>query len=184
MKAVLHRHDAYWLRKLVGQQQALRSWLLESGSLTARLKKQYADFSVIPLRQEWLRPHRDERQILGIASSQSAWVREVWLTGNGQPKVFAHSVISRHHLRGPWYALRKMGRQPLGGALFADPKVRRGILHYKKLSVAHPLYQLIASRMVVADGEVLWARRSLFRLNQYSLLVTEVFLPGFFTDIN
>ena len=182
MSAAIDLHDACWPDRLVGQ-HALRSWLQEKGSLTARLKKHYADFTVEPLRHGWLKPHRDERCMMGIAAGQSAWVREVWLRGNGQPKVFAHSVISRYHVRGPWQALRRMGRRPLGGALFADARVQRGMLHYKKLNAAHPLYRSVASRMAIADGQALWARRSLFRLNQYSLLVTEVFLPGFYLDL-
>ncbi len=182
MSVALHRQDAYWPDKLVGQ-HALRNWLQEKGSLTVRLKRHYTDFAVKPLRQGWLKPHRDERRLLGIPLGQSVWMREVWLMGNGQPKVFAHSVISRRHLRGPWHALRSIGRRPLGGALFADARVQRGSLHFKKLPLVHPLYQSVASRMRVANGQALFARRSLFRLNQYSLLVTEVFLPEFYMDM-
>lgn len=182
MKVALHKHDAYWPGALVGR-PALRSWLQEKGSLTVRLKRHYADFAVKPLRQGWIKPNLDERSLLGIPPGQSVWVREVWLTGNGQPKVFAHSIISRRHLRGPWHTLRRIGRRPLGGALFADARVQRGNLHFKKLPVVHPLYQSVASRMRVTHGQALWARRSLFRLHQYSLLVTEVFLPEFYKDM-
>lgn len=183
MKAALQMSDAYWPDKLVGQHE-LRSWLQEKGSLTLRLKKHYADFSVQPLSQGWQKPYVDERDILGIAAGEYAWVREVWLMGGGQPKVYAHSVVCRRSLRGPWHALRRIGQRPLGGVLFADAKVRRGDLHFKKLPQQHSLYKAIVSRLPQTQGQALWARRSLFLLKHDSLLVTEVFLPGFCSDIN
>lgn len=168
--------DADWLPKLAGG-NALRPWLQERGSLTARLKKQYADFSVQLLREVWAKPHADEKNLLQLPVATRAWVREVLLVGDGQPRVFAHSVIARKDLRGAWYGLRKMGRLPLGAALFANPKVERGALHFRKLSPAHPLYKTLSACFPLSHDQPLWARRSLFCLQRHHLLVTEVFLP-------
>lgn len=168
--------DRRWQAHIIGQSH-LRPWLQERGSLTARLKKQYPDFAVELLAQGWRKPHYDEQVLLGLPASTRAWVREVMLTGHGQPQVFAHSVIARKDLRGPWCGLRNMGRVPLGAALFANARVQRGRLHYRKLSSKHPLQQTLSRLITLPTDEGLWTRRSLFRLRQYQLLVTEVFLP-------
>lgn len=176
MQRVHYRNDAGWQARLIAA-SALRPWLQERGSLTARLKRHYADFSVQLYHEAWSKPHVDERQVLQLPAGTHAWVREVWLMGDGQPRVFAHSVIARKDLRGLWNGLRKMGRLPLGAALFANPKVERGALHFRKLSSAHPLYQTVSQSLTLKTNQPLWARRSLFCLQRHHLLVTEVFLP-------
>lgn len=176
MQRVHCRNDAGWQAKLITT-SAVRPWLQERGSLTAKLKRHYADFSVQLYHEAWSKPHVDERLLLQLPVDTNAWVREVWLMGNGKPRVFAHSVIARKSLRGPWYGLRKMGRLPLGAALFANPRVERGVLHFRKLPPAHPLYKTVSENLTLRSHQTLWARRSLFCLQRHQLLVTEVFLP-------
>lgn len=171
------RNDSRWQPRIVGQ-LSLRPWLQERGSLTARLKRKYPDFSVQILSQAWRKPNLDEQALLHLPASTRAWVREVMLMGQGQPQVFAHSVISRKDLRGAWHGLRSIGRVPLGASLFADARVSRGRLHYLKLPTKHPLRQALCCYFPVARPQPLWARRSLFSLRHYRLLVTEVFLPA------
>jgi len=171
------RSDQQWQPRIVGQ-RALRPWLQERGSLTARLKRQYPDFSVQVLSQGWRKPNVDEQALLHVSANTRAWVREVMLMGQGQPQVFAHSVIARKDLRGEWHGLRHIGRVPLGAALFANARVRRGCLHYRQLSKRHPLHQAFCREYPPAWQQPLWARRSLFSLRHYRLLVTEVFLPS------
>ncbi|WP_029147454.1 chorismate lyase [Methylophilus sp. 5] len=171
------RQDSGWQAHIVGH-TPLRPWLQERGSLTARLKQQYPDFSVQVLAQGWHKPNVDEQALLRLPPSTRAWVREVLLMGEGQPQVFAHSVIARNDLRGTWCHLRKIGRVPLGAALFANASVQRGRLHYRKLPSTHPLHQAFCRYFPEQSRQVLWARRSLFCLRHYRLLVTEVFLPS------
>ncbi|MBF4987715.1 chorismate lyase [Methylophilus sp. 14] len=177
MHRVQDRQDSGWQAHVVGH-TPLRPWLQERGSLTARLKKQYPDFAVQVLSQGWRKPNIDERVLLRLPAATHAWVREVMLMGEGQPQVFAHSVIARKDLRGAWCQLRKIGRVPLGAALFANASVQRGRLYYRKLSPAHPLHQAFCRHACVKTSQRLWARRSLFCLRHYRLLVTEVFLPS------
>jgi len=112
-----------------------------------------------------------------MAANDSAQIREVLLYGNGRPVVFAHSVLPRRSLQGEWRSLGRLGNKPLGAVLFANPKVKRTPLSYKKLTANHDLYQA-ALRYAAGRPEYLWARRSIFSLNCASILVTEVFLPG------
>lgn len=183
---IQHRHfnhRARWLRKpfLSGM---LGSWLIETGSLTARLQRRYTHFSVTPVTPvavKYAKPIQDEAVLLGQPNYKTALIREVLLMGNNQPVVFAHSVLPRASLRGAWNGLGRLGNKPLGATLFANPKVKRTPLSYKKLTPNHALYkhatQHLAQKPNVQKPSYLWARRSIFSLNCANIMVTEVFLP-------
>jgi len=156
------------------------SWLLETGSLTARLQKRYRGFSVKPLIVKIAKASRDDAGLLGLAANSMVIRREVFLFGDNQPVVFAQSILPRKSLHGDWRNLGKLGNRPLGATLFANPKVRRTPLTYKKLSANHALYQS-ATRYLTEKPAFLWARRSVFSLACASIIVTEVFLPCLIT---
>ena len=164
-----------WLKKPI-RAQPLQSWLIDSGSLTSRLKRQYPDFFVHPLGLKNAKALLGESTLLGLKASQYAINREVFLMGNFQPLVFAHSVMPKKSLRGSWSRLGKLGNKPLGAALFANPRVVRAPLCFKKLSPHQALYQK-ATKHLTGKPAYLWARRSVFNLNGAKILVTEVFLP-------
>jgi chorismate--pyruvate lyase len=165
-----------WLNQPFASHQYHR-WLIEKGSLTARLQQRYPDFHVKSLSVRYRKPVFEEAALLHMAANDSAQIREVLLYGNGRPVVFAHSVLPRRSLQGEWRSLGRLGNKPLGAVLFANPKVKRTPLSYKKLTANHDLYQA-ALRYAAGRPEYLWARRSIFSLNCASILVTEVFLPG------
>lgn len=164
-----------WLKKpiLAGGYQR---WLVDDGSLTLRLQQRHANFLVKPLSMRYTKPLKDERPFLQLKLGQKALVREVLLISNDQPVVFAHSVLSTQSLYGEWSSFSRLGSQSLGAALFANPKVKRTPLSYKKLSQQHMLYKQAAKQLSDAP-RFLWARRSVFSLHCANILVTEVFLP-------
>lgn len=164
-----------WLRQPFSSGQ-YQPWLLEKGSLTARLQQKYARFHVIPVSVRNQKPVFEEAALLHMASHDYAQIREVLLYGNDRPVVFAHSVLPRKSLSGEWRGLGRIGNKPLGAVLFASPKVIRTPLSYKKLTANHALYQA-AMPYVSGRPKYLWARRSLFSLNCASIMVIEVFLP-------
>lgn len=170
-------HSRYrWLEKpLLGY--SYHSWLIEKGSLTAKLQERYHQFSVKPIVVEYKKPNQDEARLLHSASRDVALIREVLLYGNGKPVVFAHSVMPRKGLRGAWRGLDRLGDKPLGATLFANSKAKRTPLNYKKLYPTHVLYQR-ATRHLVDKPAFLWARRSVFSLNCANIMVIEVFLPS------
>ena len=164
-----------WLKKpmLCG---AYRKWLIDSGSLTARLNARYTDFAVKPVAVKYAKPIQDEAALLNLPAYKAALIREVLLIGDTQPVVFAHSVLPRASLRGAWNGLGRLGIKPLGATLFANAKVKRTPLEYKKLPRQHPISMRVAEHLQTSP-KTLWARRSIFSLNCARILVTEVFLP-------
>lgn len=157
---------------------SLNTWLKDKGSLTASLQAHYADFSVRPLKVAYAKPHVDECRALRLRMGQRALIREVLLQGHGKAVVYAHSVLPRSSLCGAWRGLGKLGKQPLGAALFGNKHVKRSAIQYKKLSIRHPLQVQVQTYLNIKKPmQGLIARRSLFQLGRASLLVTEVFLP-------
>jgi chorismate--pyruvate lyase len=122
------------------------------------------------------RPHRDERFLFADGGRSRVLVREVVLSCGATPLVFAHTVVKPRDLCGPWRSVARLGSRPLGAALFADPRIERFPLRQRKIGRHHELYRR-ASAALHVNAASLWARRSLFRLHDSPILVTEVFLP-------
>jgi chorismate--pyruvate lyase len=119
----------------------------------------------------------DERPLLGARTGELVMTREVLLYCAATAVVFAHSVVRREGLRGPWRWLGGLGARPLGAALFADPRVQRTPLMFRAIGRHHPLFRR-ATALLESPPEALWARRSIFLREGVPLLVTEVFLPA------
>ena len=161
-----------WKGRLVGgpSDPVLRSWLTEPGSLTARCQRASAHFCVRLVR------FGKGKSLVDEADRPLSCIREVVLTCDGQPVIFAHTTLSTVE-RGKmsrWMA--RLGTRSLGSLLFSHPGFRRGALEYLRIDPKHPLYRRAAS--VCPLSGPLWARRSLHRLDGQAVLVTEVFLPG------
>lgn len=164
-----------WIKKPINS-SVYRSWLIDSGSLTKRLQSRSDDFFVKPSRHQYSKPQVDEALQLGLTRRQNALLREVHLYCDGQPVVFAHSVLPQRSLRGEWLGLGRLGNKPLGAALFMNPKVMRTQLEFKKLSNQNALYRRSVAHLAEKPKAV-WARRSIFKLKRAAIMVTEVFLP-------
>ena len=168
----------HWLKKPI-LARVLQSWLIDNGSLTARLQLHYSHFAVKPVAVKYAKPIANESALLHLPAYKTTLIREVLLMGNNQPVVFAHSVLPRASLRGSWNGLGRLGNKPLGATLFANQKVKRMPLSYKKLSPHHKLFQRATAHLSIKPT-YLWARRSIFSLNCAKILVTEIFLPKLF----
>ena len=157
----------------------LGSWLLDSGSLTAKLLKlSHGDFKVQVLRQVHGRASRSEALALGIGFHARCLIREVILRGHDQPWVFARSVLPLSSLTGSLRHLRKQGTRPLGAFLFSHPHLKRSPIALALIS-GHHCY--LPAALLGADP--VWGRRSIFSLDNKPLLVSEVFLPDFSSAI-
>lgn len=156
---------------------ALRPWLTDPASLTARIRARCRQFSVAVLAQGLARVRRDEASLLGLRQDELAWLREVVLEADGVPVVYARSMMPRANLQGPWACFTGLGNRPLGAALFANRRIVRQPLHVARLDTRDGRYHRAAS--VAPCGEPsLWGRRSVFLLENRPLLVCEIFLPA------
>lgn len=153
---------------------ATRHWLLDEGSLTARLQAACGDrVRVRVLRQAWQRPRASERRALGLGAHELALVREVLLECAGEPWVFARSIMPAATLRGRLRHLRRFGERSLGALLFASRGLRREPF---EVALVRPGHGILPA--APADGAAVWGRRSVFRVHGAPLLVAEFFLPA------
>ena len=154
---------------------ALRPWLIDDGSLTARLKSSgRGEFSVQRLYQGWEVPRQSERDLLGIGHRQLALVREVALLLDGKPVVFARSVFPVSSLEGKLAHLRRLQNKSLGAILFKHPRMRRS--PFELALIAGNSGYLPES---LHQAQPAWGRRSRFDIAGKPLLVSEVFMAGF-----
>lgn len=156
-----------------------RAGLLDTGSLTARLKarcRQTFHVELLDQGRTWL--DHELSRLLGMRQGAPAQVREVHLCCAERRLVFAQSILPYHSLQGRWRSLLRLGTKPLGQVLFSHPKVHRGGLQITHLQPGMPLYQRAIASLDVPPTE-LWGRRSLFYLPKGPVLVCEFFLPAF-----
>ncbi|QYF91613.1 chorismate lyase [Massilia sp. PAMC28688] len=168
-----HRHAL-----AIGAPPALRSWLRESGSLTARLTAASTVFRVQRLHQHTALCLRDEAAAIGMRRPGRVWEREVLLRCDGEAVVFAHTVVPMSATAADWPLFNALGERSLGSTLFYDPRVVRGELEFARLRAGHPLMQRARAALGLDENTVLFARRCLYRRRRGTLLVTEVFLPS------
>ena len=151
--------------------EQVRPWLLDSGSLTARLMAASdGDFQVKVVQQDWRVPYLNEARLLGLKPRQRALIREVQLLCHGKPWVYARSVMPFDSLNGRLRFLRKLKNSALGALLFKDPHLKRS--HFQVCQFDLPVGNIPCERRCSVFG-----RRSLFQLYNKPLLVAEVFLP-------
>ncbi|MCP3870615.1 MAG: chorismate lyase [Gammaproteobacteria bacterium] len=153
-------------------------WLRDRGSLTARIKRACSGgcFRVLVRRQGWGRPLYSEVRLLGMRQGGWAIIREVELLCDGVPWVFARSLIPAVSLKGGARRLSLLGDRPLGELLFSEPGMRRGQIQVARLLPRHRLFTTAVGHQPAP--EEIWGRRTLFYLDDYPLLVNEIFLPG------
>jgi chorismate--pyruvate lyase len=154
---------------------AAAAWLSEPGLLTERLRaccEGTPGLTIVSLADA---PLASSDAAVLRTTDRTAYVREIELTCNGRPWVFAQTLVPHATLaRQRW--LTTLGRAALGERLAAVPGLERGPLEFTRLVPGDGLYQraLHGRRDPPA---ALWARRSWFAIDGDRLLVQEVFLP-------
>jgi len=153
---------------------ALEPWLAEPGLLTARVRAACGTATrlhMLRLDPAPLDAHVARR--LGVEDA-TCLLREIEFTCGARRWIFAQTVLPlssvKHH---PW--LRELGDRALGESLSAVEDARREPLEYLELHGRHPLAQAAGAD---ASTGSLWARRAVYRLGDWPILVQEVFLPA------
>ncbi len=145
----------------------LLDWLLEAGSLTARLQStgrafqlqlMYQQSQTLPafLQQRW--------------QTTSGLVREVVLYLDQQPCIYAQSFLPQHTVDA-LQPLATLGEVPLGHYIFTQPDLSRSHIELAYFAEGLRLPEL-------GIQPALWGRRSYFTLSRHEMLVQELYLPA------
>jgi chorismate--pyruvate lyase len=152
---------------------SLLPWLSEPGLLTARVRASCGaatQFRMLRLAPAPLALSLKSRLAIG---DDVCLLREIEFACAGERWIFAQSVFPESTVaRYPW--LRGLGESPLGEALRRVGDVERDALEYAEL----PADCELACAAQPAGGDVLWARRAVYRLAGSPIIVQEVFLPA------
>jgi len=148
--------------------------LFDPGSLT-QLLRSLGNLRVNKRLQNWRVPYLDEQLLLQAKANRNlALTREVSLHVDGEPYVFARSILPNTTLQGPNRFLRHWDSRPLGEFLFSHRLCHRGVFQYTRMGGDNDRVP-----EDLRSSEDLWGRRSLFYLNQQPLIVAEFYLPPF-----
>jgi chorismate--pyruvate lyase len=147
------------------------------GSLTAHLRA-LGTVDVRVTREAVGLPWPGERDALGLAPRERAWIREIVLAVDGMPYVAAHSVTPLGASLGVWQAMRRLNARPLAELLYDDAGVIRSALASRRVNARHPLYLLGSVQISGPLPYSLAVRRSVFVKQQMPLMVTECMLPA------
>jgi chorismate--pyruvate lyase len=166
----------------VSARASLRAWLRAPGSLSARLAR-HGRFEVTVLRQATAKLRPPERRALGTPRRGCTLVREVLLSIDGQPLVWARSSLHKSALAGPWKALKGLGPRPLADLLYRDRRVTRSTLQPKRIAPHGPTRRHMARQWAVRTGAappraMQWSRHSVFLRHGAPLRILELFHPA------
>ncbi len=138
--------------------------------MTERLQSMCRRFDLILLGQHPAQPTDCERDVLPDKPLGGNWViREVILCGDGQPWVYARSVICQALVDGE---LSQLGQQPLGKVIFNDKRFSRS-----EFQLSYALAPDKLAPLIEPKDMYLWGRRSCFHYADHVMLVAETFLP-------
>lgn len=176
---MLFDKEPRWLADRPGRWQqmpeAVRSWVYEPGSLTARLRSGYgAKVAVKVLRQQWGKPLPSEGQLLKQPAWRYALIREVLLHAEGVPLLLARTVIPAKTLTAH-ADLSRLGTRPLGEVLFTHPDLERWQMDISKVALNG--FTPLAIGLARIEGAI-WGRRTVYALAGQEMLVCEWFLSS------
>jgi len=154
--------------------EAAAAWLSEPGLLTERLRACCAGEAGLVVVSEAEAPIAAEDAAVLRSPGTAAFVREIELTCDGRPWVFAQTLVPQATLASQRW-LASLGRAALGERLARVPGIERGPLEYTRLQACDRLYG--RALLGLCDPPAgLWALRSWFAIDGLRLLVQEVFV--------
>ena len=170
--------SASWVSQNQTEQcsEKVSSWLYDQNSLTQKLERLYQKFHV-QVRQQITISSTSPSLSGYFANDANILLREVFLCCDDVPVVFAQTEIPLSTLTQEQAQLAEIGSESLGRILFQDPSMKRGAIEIAQFREKSQL-DLLCQPLNQSCNHSLWARRSLFYLNNKPLLVSELFLPA------
>jgi len=155
----------------------VRDWVALQTSMTERLGQVAQSPVTVEVLQQAHAPLHDDEHRLFPPGAGHAVVREVCLSAGGQPLLIARSAFTSRRLQ-THPTIVGLGTRPLGSLLFAGGKpCPFTARECARISPDMPLFALVRRRHRGVQPHY-WGRRTLFRLFDEPLLVTEIFLPA------
>ncbi len=153
----------------------LKPWLTHAGSFMERARQAGLHPKVQVLNETWVSPFSCEKKLLNLSFRSVALIREVMISSEKKPLMYARTIIPIKTLSGAEKQLAHLKNRSLGSILFKDQKLERSPFEFFVLQEGHYFYARMNKLIDFALPSELWARRSLFLTNKKKVLLTEVF---------
>lgn len=144
----------------------IRDWLLYSGSMTRRLKKQCSDFKIKVLSSKRYALSPSEAKKLRVPLRSWGWLREVYIYCDNEPWIYGRTVIPYQSLEGQLRRVKLLKTTPLGNLLFTIRDKKRSSFDIGTVCSPH------------SNSKLSYARRSVFTFGNDNVLLMEIFLPA------
>ena len=137
----------------------IRSWLLENGPITKRIKKN-GSFKLQLIQDELSFIEQEDADFIDCTSNEIK-LREVILFCNDEPIVFAQTIIPVETISKGLEQLGNLGNKPLGDILFEKDI-------FTKDKVVYALFK--------NESGIYWGRKAKYLVKGFKFSVMEVFL--------
>ena len=138
---------------------SVKSWLTENGPITKRISAN-EDFELSLIRDEIDKVDETDKKYLDNEIGDIK-VREVILSGNKIPKVYAKSLIPVNTIENGFSKLGSLGTKPLGDILF-----EKNI--FNKIEVIYSTFS--------DEISIFWGRKTKYLVKSLPFSVMEIFL--------
>lgn len=157
----------------------IKDWLTKPYILSQALKRHCQQLSVKVLSQHFSYPYEDEYALIEVNAPQQAYIRQVFLQGDHVPWTYGRVVVPMNTYQKHLVQFESVGTQFLGEhLLYNNPDVVRGPFEFVSALPTSTLNKDIHKQLGSDQKQTLWGRRSVFKIQSYPLLVTELFLSS------
>lgn len=157
----------------------IAKWLLFPGSFTKRVQNfiKNEKMHIHVLREDLEIAKRSSYEFL-LFNCRYIYAREIQIFLGSHLAMYARSVIPKDGMLIYKRQFRGLGRRPLGNMLFSSDVFTRSPFEIAKIMPSEQEFHLALSSKT-PQPHFLWARRSVFSIQQEFLLLNEVFSPDF-----
>jgi len=157
-------------------------WLLRPGALTVGLRN-LGNLQLTVLREFEDKLTTNEAWMVQCVPNTPIWVREIIMNIDTIPCVVARSFTPLADSFQVWQDIRGLNERPLADMLYHNKEIKRSPFWVCQLTAKQPLYQTVqfALGSTAPKAGRLYARCSTFWYKSKPLLVSECFLPQFWS---
>ena len=141
------------------QNNEILSWLIESGSITSRIKS-FSDFKLELLRDGPGEVDAADDDLI-IANYKENNIREVLLYSDEEPLIYAKSIIPLETIRLGLGVLGNLKENPLGDILFSNPEIKKEYMLFSKFEL---------------NKKIFYGRKGIYTVRGFPFSVCEIFL--------
>ena len=171
-------HKMNFRRNYITESDNMNAWLHCRDSISDRLNKK-GKYKVEVLSAKITNFLFSERNQYSSYRKQALYLREVLISINEKPVIYARTLMPKKYLRGFWGNIRKLQEKPLANIVFEDKSIKRSNFYFFIPSKVNALFKTI-NALSAKNLAIVAVRQSSFSKRKQKVLLTEVFFDNFY----